>query len=56
MVVESPDVMLRVINLSTAVFIWLALYTLLWFVLIYSDNQRWVNRWTVEAAGGTQYH
>jgi len=51
MVVESPDVMLRVINLSTAVFIWLALYTLLWFVLIYSDNEQWVNRWTVGMAG-----
>lgn len=51
MVVESPDVMLRVINLSTAVFIWLALYTLLWFVLLYSDNERWINRWTVGLAG-----
>lgn len=51
MVVESPDLMLRVINLSTAVFIWLALYTLLWFVLIYSDNEPWINRWTVGIAG-----
>ena len=51
-VVESPELMLRLINLSTAVFIWLALYTLLWFVLVYSDNEAWINRWTVGAAGG----
>ena len=51
-VVESPELMLRLINLSTALFIWLALYTLLWFVLVYSDNEAWVNRWTVSAAGG----
>ena len=50
-VVESPELMLRLINLSTAVFIWLALYTLLWFVLVYSDNEAWVNQWTVGAAG-----
>ena len=49
--VSDVDTKLLLVNLSNGFFIWMMLYTLLWFALIYSGNNQWVNRWTVSLAG-----
>ncbi|MFB6298098.1 MAG: histidine kinase N-terminal 7TM domain-containing protein [Salinirussus sp.] len=52
-VVTSPALKRLGFNFLNAVALWVAVYSFLWFALAYSDNTRWVNRWTVGVAVAT---
>lgn len=51
--VTSVELKLLGYNFANTVVVWFSLYSLLWFALAYSNNTRWVNRWTVGFAVGT---
>lgn len=52
-IVSSEELMLLGYNFMNGVVVWVTIYSLLWFALAYSDNTRWVNRWTVGFAVAT---
>ncbi len=51
--VTSVELKLLGYNVTNTVLVWFSFYSLLWFALAYSNNDQWVNRWTVGIAVGT---
>ncbi len=49
-VVTVPELLRLGYNVSNAVSIPLGIYAGLWFILVYTENERWVNRWFVALA------
>ena len=46
-VATTASLKLLAVNFINAIAVWLFAYSLLWLALAYSDNTKWVNRWTV---------
>ncbi|WP_197428468.1 histidine kinase N-terminal 7TM domain-containing protein [Halapricum sp. CBA1109] len=49
-VATSASAKLLAVNFINAIAVWLFVYSMLWLALAYSNNTKWVNRWTVGAA------
>ncbi|MEZ3117474.1 histidine kinase N-terminal 7TM domain-containing protein [Halobaculum sp. MBLA0147] len=52
-IATSPALKLLGFNFLNTVCIWVSSYALLWFALAYSNNTRWINRWTIGVAVAT---